>query len=123
MSKAVLSIKVFAIYLFIIAMILVIAPNALLPLFQLPTTSEVWIRVIGVLALNIGVFAWVAAQHADQHFMIASVYTRIFFFLATCAFAALSLASPMLIIFGLLDLAGGLWTHFAMRADGQSVAS
>lgn len=76
MSNAAFSAKVFAVYLFIVGAILVVIPNLLLSLFRIPQTTEVWIHVIGVIAVMLGVYAWVAAKHEDRHFLKASVYTR-----------------------------------------------
>ena len=120
MSKSAFSAKVFAIYLFIVGAVLVVAPNILLSIFRIPQTSEVWIHVVGVIAFMIGVFAWVAAKHEDKHFLKASVYTRFVVFVAFATFAAIGLSSPMIIFFGVADLLGGIWTHFALKADTQS---
>lgn len=118
MSKSAVSAKVFAIYLFILGPVLVLAPNLLLKLFGIPTTTEVWIRVVGVLAFMLGIYVWVAAKHENRPFLEASVYTRFLVFVAFCAFAFLDMASPMLALFGVIDLCGGIWTHFALKADG-----
>jgi hypothetical protein len=118
MSKSAFSSKVFAVYLFIVGAVLVVAPNVLLSIFQMPQTSEVWIHVIGVLAFNVGIYAWVAAE--DKQFLKASVYTRFVFFVAVTTFAVIGLASPIIIFFGVADLLGGIWTHFALKADAQS---
>lgn len=120
MSKAAFTAKVFAIYLFIVGTVLAVAPNVLLSIFRIPQTSEVWIHVVGVIAFMIGVCAWVAAKHEDKHFLEASVYTRLVVFVAFTTFAAIGLASPMIILFGAADLLGGIWTHFALKADGHS---
>lgn len=117
MSKAAFSSKVFALYLFVIGPVLVLAPNILLGLFGIAPTSEVWIRVIGIIAVNLGVYSWVAAKHENKAFLAASVYTRSSVFVAFTAFAVLGMASPMIILFGAIDLAGALWTHFALQAD------
>lgn len=117
MSKAAFSSKVFALYLFVIGPVLVLAPNILLGLFGIAPTSEVWIRVIGIIAVNLGVYSWVAAKHENKAFLAASVYTRSSIFVAFTAFAVLGMASPMIILFGAIDLAGALWTHFALQAD------
>ena len=119
MSHAAFSAKIFAFYLFILATVLVLAPNFLLALVGMAPTSEVWIRVIGLLVLNIGVFAWVAAKHEDRHFFAASVPTRCIVFVGLAGFAAAGFASPVIILFGALDAAGGLWTHFALKVDAQ----
>jgi hypothetical protein len=119
MSRAAFTSKAFAIYLFIVGAVLAVAPNALLSVFRIPPTSEVWIHVVGVVAFMIGVYAWVAARHEDKHFLRASVYTRLVVFVAFATFAAVGLASPMIILFGVADLLGGIWTHLALRADNR----
>jgi hypothetical protein len=122
MSKSAFSAKVFAVYLFFAGALLAIAPNILLSMLQIPPTSEVWIRVLGVVAVMIGVYAWVAASHEFMPFLVASVYTRCVVFVAVTAFVALGLASPMVMLLGVADLAGGIWTHLALRADARSVS-
>ena len=121
MSKSAFSAKVFAAYLFVLGPVLVLAPNFLLSLFGIPATTEVWIRVVGVIVFMLGVYCWVAAKHELKPFLEASVYTRFGVFLALSAFAILELGSPMLALFGVIDLLGGLWTWFALKADAQPI--
>jgi hypothetical protein len=119
MSKATFSARVFAVYVFAVSTVLVVAPNVLLSLFGIAPTSEVWIRVVGVLAFNIGIYAWVGARH--RPFLEASVYTRGLVFAAFLVFALLGLVSPLIVLFGLVDLAGGLWTWAALKADARAM--
>lgn len=119
MSRAALSARAFAVYLFIVGGTLVLAPNALLSILQMPRTTEVWVHVVGVLALVIGTQAWVAATHDNTSFLVASVYTRLIVFVAFGAFAVLGLASPVLAVFGTIDLLAAAWTHFALQADAR----
>jgi hypothetical protein len=119
MSKSAFSAKVFAVYLFFVGAVFAVAPNVLLSIFNIPPTSEVWIHVVGVLAFMIGIYAWVAAKHEDKPFLVASVYTRYLVFAAFTTFAAIGLGSPMLILFGSIDLLGGVWTQVALKADAQ----
>jgi hypothetical protein len=114
MSRAAFSLKVFACYLFVLGVALVAAPNVLLGLFGL-ATGEVWIRVVGVLAFNIGAYYWAAAACEARAVFVASVATRVLVFAAFGAFVALGLARPVLVLFGAADLAGGLWTAAALR--------
>jgi hypothetical protein len=119
MSKATFSARAFAVYVFVVSTVLVVAPNVLLGIFGIASTSEVWIRVAGVLAFNIGIYAWVGARH--RPFQEASVYTRALVCAAFGVIALLGLASPMIVLFGLIDLAGGLWTWFALKADARAL--
>lgn len=116
MSRAAVTVKVFAVYLFVIGAALILAPNLLLRASFLPTTSEVWIRVVGVLAFNIGVYYWFAAKSEATAVLTASVYARMFVFVAFIAFALLRFSPPAIVLFGAVDLAGALWTWNALRA-------
>lgn len=117
MSKPALTIKLFAVYLFGLGIVLVLVPNLLLTTFGLPETREVWIRVIGVVVINLGVYYWYAAVSEARPFFVASVYTRTFVLAAFTAFALLDYAGPMLILFGAVDFAGGFWTWLALRSE------
>jgi hypothetical protein len=119
MSSSAFSAKVFAVYLFLAGAVLITVPNLLLALLQIPPTPDVWIRVVGLVAFMIGVYAWVAASHEFKPFLVASVYTRFIVFVAFTTFALAGLGSPMIILFGLADLAGGIWTYQALRADAR----
>ncbi len=116
MSKAAFTIKVFGVYLFGLGVFLVLLPNLLLSLFAFPATNEVWIRVLGVVVINVGVYYWYAAVSEAKRFFVASVYARAFVLLAFTAFALLDFAKPMLIAFGAVDALGALWTYLALRS-------
>ena len=62
LCKSALTIKVFGSCLPALGIGLVARPNLLLTPFQIPATTEVWIRVVGVLAFSIGIDNLVAAQ-------------------------------------------------------------
>jgi hypothetical membrane protein len=119
MSKSAFSAKVFAVYLFVVGALLVFTPNLVLSVFRISPTSEVWIHVVGLIAFMIGVYAWIAAKHENKPFLEASVYTRFAVFVALTTFAAIGLASPMIVLFGVADLLGGIWTHLALKADAR----
>ncbi len=117
MSKSAFTIKAFGYYLIVLGAVLIIAPNLLLAIFNMPITKEVWIRVVGVLVVNIGVYYLYAAKCEAKAFFQASVYTRTFVLVSFAVFAAVGLASPMLVIFGATDFAGGIWTHLTLKAE------
>jgi hypothetical protein len=119
MSKSAFTLKAFGIYLLVLGVMLIIVPNILLSIFHIPETSEVWIRVVGVLTFNIGIYYVYAARCEAKAYFRASVYTRTFVFLSFTAFAVLGLAKPILILFGAIDFCGGIWTHIALRYEEQ----
>lgn len=118
MSKAAFTIRAFGYYLLVLGVVLIAVPNVLLTMSFMAPTSEVWIRVVGVLVFNIGIYYLYAAQCEATAFFRASVATRAFVLAAFTAFALLGLAKPMLILFGAVDFVGGLWTWRALRPTG-----
>jgi hypothetical protein len=58
-----------------------------------------------------------SVRHDDRHFFRATIYARLIFFTGVTLFAILKLGSSMLILFGLVDLAGAAWTWTALRAS------
>lgn len=121
MSRAALSVKVFAAYLFLVGLVFIAAPNLLLSLFGI-ATAEGWVRVTGLLAFNIGAYAWVAARHELRVFFAASVWMRVEVWIVLSSMAALGLIPPIVALFGVIDLAGGLWTFFSLRSDRRSLS-
>lgn len=116
MSKSSLSLFVFGLYLVVLGLILIIAPNFLLGVFFMPSTAEVWIRVVGVLVLFIAFYYIQAARQEMTEFIKLTVYPRSFLILFFIAFVLLGLARPALILFGMVDLLGAIWTVLALRS-------
>jgi hypothetical protein len=117
MSKTAFTIKAFGIYLLFLGILVTLAPNLLLTVFGIPQKTEVWVRVVGVLVFNIGIYYLYAAKCEAAAFFSASVYTRTLVLISFVIFALLDLASPMMILFGVVDFSGGLWTLSALRSD------
>jgi hypothetical protein len=123
MSRAALSLKYFALYLMLLGTFLVLGPNLLLGMFALPSTPEVWIRVVGVLAFNIGIYYWFAARSERRELFLASVYTRALVLVSFAAFALLQMAEPVVVLFGAVDFCGALWTLYALRTEDAAWAN
>jgi hypothetical protein len=119
MSATAKSVLVFGIYLVGMGAGLLLQPNALLGPLGFPPTSEVWSRVVGLLALLLA-FYYVQAARADlRPFFQWTVYTRVVIFLAFAALVAAGLAAPSLALLGAVDLAGAAWTAWALRRNHQ----
>jgi hypothetical protein len=117
MTASAKSVCYFGFYLYIVGITLMVAPNILLNTLQIPSTSEVWIRVVGVLAFCIGYYYHRAGAGNIHTFFKHTIPTRIFVFLAFCTFVLLNYVSPVLILFGAADLAGATWTWMALRKE------
>ena len=120
MSKTAFSIKVSCCYIIALGLVLVVVPNLLLAVLRVPPTTEVWIRVLGMTVINIGIFFWVAAQTEAVALFRATLYVRPLVLAWLAAFVLLGLAPPQLLVFGVIEAAGALWTWLALRADQRS---
>nr|WP_316639731.1 hypothetical protein [uncultured Roseateles sp.] len=117
MTKAAFTVRAFGYYLLALGVVLVFVPNLLLAASLMPTTSEVWIRVLGVVVFNLGVYYIYAAKCEATEFFRATVFTRTLVLIAFTAFWLLGFAQPMLVAFGAVDFLGGLWTFRALKGD------
>ena len=120
MPRTASTVQAFVAYLIVLSLGLMAAPNALLPLFGMPGTSEVWIRVAGLVVFNEGVCYWFAAKSNAVPFFRASFYVRCLAPVVFGAFVLAGLARPMLVGFGLVDLAAGIWTILTLRAETRA---
>ena len=113
----------FGCYLLVLGAALILFPNAVLALFRVAPTVEVWLRVTGMLVLILGAYDILAALAELHQFIRWSVPMRasvIFFF---AVFVLLGYAPPVLLLFGLVDLACAAWTWVALRQTRRTAHS
>jgi|SRR5688572_1518509 len=119
MSPAARSIYVFGGYLIAVGAFALGAPNLFLAIVFLPPTTEPWLRVLGVVIMAMGMLHMAAARGEQTVFFRASIRTRMFVLTAFVILAALRLAPPILILFGIIDVVAAEWTR---RSLTRSVA-
>ncbi len=117
MSNAAKSVFVFSVYMVVLGAALLTVPNLVIGAFGFPSTSEVWIRVVGVLVLCLGYYYIRSARAENRDFCRWTVHARTFVFVAFAALAALGLTRPVLVVFGVVDLLGATWTALALRRE------
>lgn len=108
------SIYYFGYYLLILGITLTVVPNILLATFQFVETDEIWIRVLGAVVFNIGLYYVFMAPANHTLFLILSVYTRMLILFWFVVFVVLGWAPVQIILFGLVDGAGALWTYLTL---------
>ena len=116
MSAPARSVLVHGIYLTLSGVTLIGVPNLLFGLLGIPATGEVWVRVVGVLTLILGFYFIQAARKEIIEFMRWTIYARLTFMLFCIVFVLLGFIGPILLLFGLLDLLGAVWTALALRS-------
>lgn len=117
MTKSAQTLFFFALYLFGLSVVLLVAPNLLLTTFRLPPTEEVWIRVVGMLVGFLGLYYVSAARANLLPILEMSVRARALVPVFFGVFVAMGWASPMLLLFGAVDLLGAIWTFLALRSE------
>lgn len=116
MSPAARSINIFGTYLVVLGIVLLAAPNLLLSLFRLPLTTEVWLRLVGMLAAFLGIYYRVAAAAEVTQFFLASVLLRASVPVFFLAFVLAGWVGWPLLLFGVIDAAGAAWTWKALSS-------
>jgi uncharacterized membrane protein len=105
----------FGIYMLLLCVPLLFAPNLLLELLGFAPTSEVWVRVLGQLVLYLGIYYILAARWEARRFMAATVPVRASVMVFFAVFVGAGLVPPMLLVMAVPDLIGALWTWHALR--------
>ena len=110
MSPAAKSLLVFGIYLCGLGLVLLLVPNLLLQVFGVPPTNEVWIRIIGMLVLCLSFYYVQVARYGLTMFIRWTIPARIAVIIYFAAFVLLVSAPKALLLFGVIDLLGAIWT-------------
>jgi uncharacterized membrane protein HdeD (DUF308 family) len=119
MSRSAVSVLVFGIYLVVLGVVLIVAPNFPIGLFGIPETHEVWLRVAGFLVAAIGYYYLRAAREDARGFFRSTTHMRPLALPLFALFVWRGWAAPPLIAFAVVDLAGAAWTAIALRSDGR----
>jgi len=119
MRSSATTVLVFSFYLYLLGLALVVAPNALLGAFRIEETHEVWIRVVGVLALVLAYFYSHAARRDLREFFRWTIIARTGVLLFFVCFVLVGMAPPVLILFGLIDGVAAVWTAVALRSESR----
>ncbi len=116
MSPAAKSVFVFALYLVVVGLGLIVAPNAFLAPLGFPPADESWLRVLGVLTFCLAAYYGAAARAGLTVFFGWTVWVRAGVFVVFGVLVLLHLAPKPLALLGTVDLAAALWTAAALRA-------
>ena len=118
MTNSAKSLVPFGVYMLAVGLVMLVIPNSIITLVGFVEVDDVWVRVFGWMLMS-GGFVYVrVGGTGNPVFGRASVLVRLPVVLVHLALVLLDLAPPMLIAFGVVDLAGALWTGLALRSDG-----
>jgi hypothetical protein len=89
--------------------------RSVLTLWRLPTTEEVWIRVLGLLLMVVGGYYLYAGVAEVSSFIRMTIAGRLALAVGLTVFVFLRLAPSVFLVVALVDLLGALWTGRAFR--------
>lgn len=115
MTSAARSVYLFGIYLLVTGGVLITSPNTLLTMLQLPPTTEPWAHLLGLVVMALGMYYVACARANLALFLRATVWIRLFAFVSFGMMGVLQIIPPIIGVFGLIDAAGALWTHLAIK--------
>jgi hypothetical protein len=122
MMKTSTTILVFGIYVLVIGLILIFVPNILLGLFMLPAANEVWVRVLGILAVALSTYYLQAYRDMNTDFFLMTIRGRVIFAISIIVLALMTPNHLPLIGFALVDLLGAAWTWYASQQEMKARA-
>jgi hypothetical protein len=114
MSPTAKSIFYYSFYMMGMGLGLFFIPNLILGFFGFETT-EVWVRILGLLAFCAGILYFHCARTNQTEFFRITVPERVIFFLGVVALVIFLDLSPLLAVMGSVDLLGAIWTGWTLK--------
>jgi hypothetical protein len=116
-NAAAQSLQAFGLYLCFTGVGLLLVPGLLLAPLGLTVSADVsvWVRMVGILALALGVCDVLAGRDVVASLIRWSVWRRLAAGVGIGLLVLLGLAPAALLLFAAVDIATALWTAMAMR--------
>jgi hypothetical protein len=117
MSKSAKSVLIYGVYLAINGLLLLSVPNVLLSSLRIEPTTEVWIRLAGILLMAVSVYYFIGAKQELAAIMTATAFIRFSIPLFFAAFVLLDFVSPGVMVIAAIDFLGGAWTFLMLKKE------
>ncbi|GAB5407180.1 MAG: hypothetical protein Aurels2KO_54110 [Aureliella sp.] len=117
MSSAARTVFAMGGYLLLVGGSMLLAPAVLLGPFGIDVGSGLWVRMGGMFTIFLGMYYLMCARQELTYFFQLTVYIRFLPVVFFSAFVLFDLARWPLVLFGIFDLATGVWTALALRSD------
>lgn len=115
MHPAANSVKYFGLYAIVTGIGLVLVPGLVLAPLGIAAPTEIWIRLVGALAIPLGYYYWACGSSDTVAFFRATIPGRIVFAATAVLLIAAFSAPKQLLLFAAIDLAGAAWTALGLR--------
>lgn len=110
-----LSLTIQAIYVLLTGLQLIFVPNMLLGMFGFEPTSEIWIKVLGVVVLSLTLVYYGIIKHGSDEVVRFTIFSRMLVGLGFVIFALTGIAPMVLILFAGIDTATAIGSWFELK--------
>ncbi len=114
-SNRYMSLLVQSIYVLLTGLQLVFVPNMLLGIFGFDETSEVWIKVLGLVVISLSIIYYALNKSGNTEVITASMWARLFVGAGFIFLVISGQTKPALILFASVDIATAVWTWFELK--------
>lgn len=121
MSPAMRSLQVWSGYVFVMGALLLATPDLVVRLLGIAESADVWARVVGVVAIALGILYASVVRRRDEGGLRATVHAR-WFVAAAMLLLAFTVGPWQLSLIAAADLAGGTWTYMASRSPADQTS-
>jgi hypothetical protein len=122
-SRARLSIVFYSIYLAGFGAVTALMPNLVLMLAHQPQSTQIWVRLCGVLTFVLGAKELLNSRLEIAWLFQLTVYTRWFVATVITILVLFAHAPPILLVLAAIDYGAALWTQIAIRSDRRHNAA
>jgi hypothetical protein len=110
-----ISLVVQAIYVILTGLQLIFVPNLLLATFGFADTSEIWIKVLGIVILPLSAVYYAVGKQGNREVVFSTIISRGFVGVGFILLALSGQAKLNLILFAGIDLATAVWTWVELQ--------
>lgn len=115
-NKPFLSLYAQAVYVILTGFQLILVPNMLLGMFGMPATTEVWIKVLGIVILPLSAVYYAISKHGSMAAVKATVISRMFVGLGFTALYFAGQAPLSIILFAGIDIFTAILTLVELKS-------
>lgn len=119
MSLAAKTIYYFAFYMILEVVMLLWSPPALLQMFGIDPAAAVWLRVIAGIVAGLTIYYFRIAKRQIAVMYPITIYERSTVFVTTAVLYFLNHLPFVVLLAGIVDLLGGLWTMWAIKRTAK----
>lgn len=119
MSRTALSVFIMGLYLLFLGFTMLFVPEMMFLILAYPSAPDIMSHVLGMIFIFLAYYYIRSSldEEGMDKFFIWTVHARASVIVFLIIFVVLQLVSPLMIIFGVIDLAAAMWTFWALRKD------